>query len=166
MSLCGLNPSRENNLLPDQEVGAIKPRVRRASLNMADIKPNPDALHNMANRSPDQPVYMLNMLKYRDTAADGYRVNGLSGQEAYQVYGRKFAELNPKFGGEPIWMGRAIQSIIGSESWDIVILVRYPTRAHFVNMLADPEYQAIAPIRAAALADSRLIETEQLMGTA
>ncbi len=133
---------------------------------MADINPNQDALSDMANSNPDQPVYMLNLLKYRDAAATGYGVDGLSGQEAYQVYGRKFAELNPRFGGQPIWMGRALQSIIGSESWDTVILVRYPTRAHFVDMLADPEYQAIAPIRAAALADSRLIETEHLMGMA
>ncbi len=47
--------------------------------------------------------------------------------------------------------------------WDIVILVRYPSRSRFVSMLADPDYQAIAPIRAAALADSRLIETTQLL---
>jgi len=31
-------------------------------------------------------------------------------------------------------------------------------------MLADPDYQAIAPISAAALEDSRLVETEQFMG--
>jgi uncharacterized protein (DUF1330 family) len=63
-------------------------------------------------------------------------------------------------------MGKALRSIIGDESWHTVILVRYPTRAHFVNMLADPDYQAIAPIRAAALEDSRLVETEQLKGLA
>jgi uncharacterized protein (DUF1330 family) len=60
-------------------------------------------------------------------------------------------------------MGRALRSIIGSEDWDIVILVRYPTRRQFVAMFDDPEYQAIAPIRAAALADSRLIEMSQLL---
>jgi hypothetical protein len=32
-----------------------------------------------------------------------------------------------------------------------------------LNMLRDPDYQMIAPIRAAALADSRLIETSQLL---
>jgi uncharacterized protein (DUF1330 family) len=109
---------------------------------------------------------MLNLLKYRDTAATGFGVDGMSGREAYQVYGRKFAKLNPRFGGEPLWMGKALRSIIGDESWHTVILVRYPTRAHFVNMLADPDYQAIAPIRAAALEDSRLVETEQLKGLA
>ena len=41
-----------------------------------------------------------------------------------------------------------------------------PPGGHFINMLADPDYQAIAPIRAAAPEDSRLVETEQLKGLA
>ena len=60
-------------------------------------------------------------------------------------------------------MSRGIRSVIGPEDWDLVILVRYPTRRQFVAMLKDPDYQKIAPIRAAALADSRLIETTQLL---
>jgi uncharacterized protein (DUF1330 family) len=124
---------------------------------------DPEAFAAMANGEPDEPVVMLNLLRYRDQADSGFGVDGLSGREAYGVYGQRFAELHPKYGGEPIWMGRALRSIIGSEDWDIVILVRYPTRRAFVAMFDDPEYQAIAPIRAAALADSRLIEMSQLL---
>ena len=131
---------------------------------MSSIEPNQGALSAMAEQNPDEPVYMLNLLKFLDTAATGFGVDGMSGREAYQVYGGKFAKLNPRFGGEPLWMGKALRSLIGDESWHTVILVRYPTRAQFVNMLADPDYQAIAPIRAAALEDSRLVETEQLKG--
>ncbi|MDA1075213.1 MAG: DUF1330 domain-containing protein, partial [Proteobacteria bacterium] len=96
-------------------------------------------------------------------AADGAGVDGLSGRDAYSVYGKAFAKLHPRFGGEPLWMGKALHTIIGTEDWDIVILVRYPTRSQFVSMLKDPDYQAIAPIRAAALADSRLIEMDQIL---
>jgi hypothetical protein len=46
-------------------------------------------------------------------------------------------------------MGRALHSIIGPEAWDVVILVRYPTRRQFIAMLNDPDYRAMAPIRAA-----------------
>lgn len=122
-----------------------------------------DALAAMAAGALDEPVTMLNLLRYRDVAQSGHGVDGLSGREAYGVYGRKFAELGPRFGGEPVWMGRALQSLIGAEQWDIVILVRYPTRRQFVEMVKDPDYLAIAPIRAAALADSRLVEMEQLL---
>ena len=127
---------------------------------------NEGALATMAEGDLDEPVVMLNLLNYRDLAEPGFGVDGLSGREAYGVYGRKFAELNPRFGGEPIWMGRALNTIIGDEDWDVVILVRYPTRRQFLDMINDPDYQAISPIRAAALADSRLVEMSQLIPTA
>ena len=130
---------------------------------MGQIETNETAVAAMVDGDPDEPVVMLNLLNYRDLAEPGFGVDGLSGREAYGVYGRKFAELNPRFGGEPIWMGRAPNTIIGDEDWDIVILVRYPTRRQFVEMINDPDYRAIAPIRAAALADSRLIEMSQLL---
>lgn len=130
---------------------------------MSDTDARQEMLAAMATGDPDQPVVMLNMLRYRERAEAGFGVDGMSGQEAYGVYGRRFAKLNPRFGGEPIWMGKVLHSIIGAEEWDIVILVRYPTRQKFLDMLNDPDYQEIAPIRAAALSDSRLIEMNQLL---
>jgi uncharacterized protein (DUF1330 family) len=122
------------------------------------------ALDAMAEGDPDEPVVMLNLLRYREQAADGFGVDGLTGKEAYAVYGKRFGEdMHPKYGGEPIWMGRVHHTIIGAEEWDIAILVRYPTRRQFLAMIEDPDYRAIAPIRAAALADSRLIEMSQLL---
>lgn len=117
----------------------------------------------MAEGDLDQPVIMLNLLKYREVAEPGFGVDNISGRDAYEVYGRAFAELNPRFGGEPIWMGKANNTIIGDEDWDIAILVRYPTRRQFIAMFNDPDYHKISPIRAAALADSRIIETTQLL---
>jgi uncharacterized protein (DUF1330 family) len=55
-------------------------------------------------------------------------------------------------------MGRDAVTVVGSEQWDMAILVSYPTRQHFLDKMDDPNYQAIAPIRSAALADSRLLE--------
>ncbi len=130
---------------------------------MGQVHKNPEAMDAMAQGDPDEPVVMLNLLRYRDVAEPGLGVDGMTGREAYGVYGRAFAELNPRFGGEPIWMGQAHHVIIGDDDWDIVILVRYPTRKQFLDMFDDPDYQAIAPIRAAALADSRLVEMTQLL---
>ena len=129
------------------------------------VHADPDAIAKMSAKDPDEPVVMLNLLRYRDVAESGHGVDGLSGDAAFREYGRRFAELNPRFGGEPIWMGRADSTIIApdDERWDVVILVRYPTRRQFVAMMQDPDYRAIAPIRAAALEDSRLIETQQLL---
>ncbi len=117
----------------------------------------------LAEGDPNEPVVMLNLLRYREMAETGAGVDGMTGEEAYRTYGQKFAEFQPRFGGEPVWMGRGKHPIIGDEEWDIIILVRYPTRAQFVGMFNDPDYQAIAPIRAAALEDSRLLEMTQIL---
>ncbi|MEM7080051.1 MAG: DUF1330 domain-containing protein [Pseudomonadota bacterium] len=130
---------------------------------MVHIESDADRLRHMRTKNPDEPIVMLNMLRYRDTAAQGAGVDGLSGRAAYEAYGRRFAKLQPRFGGTPIWMGRADTTLIGAEGWDVIILVHYPSRRQFLDMLEDADYQAIAPIRSAALADSRLIETHQLL---
>jgi uncharacterized protein (DUF1330 family) len=130
---------------------------------MGIIHADYDVITQMLEGDPDEPVVMLNLLKYRDQAELGHGVDGLTGREAYGKYGQAFAELAPRFGGEPIWMGRGKHTVIGEEEWDIIILVRYPRRQLFVDMFNDPDYQAIAPMRAAALADSRLVESTQLL---
>ena len=130
---------------------------------IASINVEEGALELMSKGNLDEPVIMLNLLKYLDKAKFGFGVDGLTGKEAYQVYGKKFAGFHPKYGGEPIWMGRSHNSIIGKDDWDITILVRYPKRKNFIDMFNDPEYRAIAPIRAAALKDSRIIEMTQLL---
>ncbi|WP_416898854.1 MAG: DUF1330 domain-containing protein [Minwuia sp.] len=121
------------------------------------------ALEAMSGGDPDQPVVMLNLLRYRDVAEPGHGVDGLSGREAFDVYGRRLMKLNARFGVEPIWIGQSHRTVIGDEEWSAVMLVRYPSRRHFVEMMKDPDYLAISPIRAAALADSRLVETTQLV---
>tara|TARA_B110000008_G_scaffold215519_1_gene214855 strand:- start:909 stop:1322 length:414 start_codon:yes stop_codon:yes gene_type:complete len=129
---------------------------------LTDIEQN---LAIMGNGKLDEPVIMLNLLRYREVATEGFGVDGLSGRDAYGEYGRLFAKLHPRFGGEPIWMGKTHTTVIGleNERWDICILVRYPSRQHFLDMVHDNEYQKISPIREAALAESKLIEMSQLL---
>lgn len=130
----------------------------KASINVEE-----GALEIMSKGNLEEPVIMLNLLKYLDKAKKGFGVDGLSGREAYKVYGKKFAKFQPIYGGEPIWMGRVNNSIIGTDDWDITILVSYPKRKNFINMFNDPKYKDIAPIRAAALKDSRIIEMTELL---
>ena len=130
-------------------------------VNSTDVRK--DALKNMQKGNLDDPVVMLNLLKYLDFAKLGFGVDGLTGREAYEVYGEQFVKFQPKYGGEPLWMGRVHNSIIGTDDWDVVILVKYPTRRNFIDMFSDPNYLLIARIRAAALKDSRIIEMTQIL---
>ena len=133
---------------------------------MNDLNGDNPGLASMLEGDLSEPICMLNLLRYREMAEEGQGVDGLTGRAAYEKYGKLFAGLSSRYGGSPMWMGQALNTIIGAEDWDIVILVKYPTRQKFVDMMRDPDYQAIAVYRAAALADSRLIEMNEILHNA
>jgi uncharacterized protein (DUF1330 family) len=84
---------------------------------------------------------MLNLLRFKP---DG-------GRERYEEYGAAVAPLLAKVGGRVAYMGEANPVVIGTESWDMVLLVEYPTRQAFLDMVGSGEYQAIAHLRTEAL---------------
>ena len=75
-------------------------------------------------------VTMLNMLRFRETAAypDGQaRGVGAKGLRGLQCRGRMGHVAD--VGGKVIWFGRAGGTVIGpaGEAWDHIFLVRYPS---------------------------------------
>ncbi len=130
---------------------------------MPFIDSNPEALVAMGNADPTQPIVILNMLRFRETALEGFGVDGMSGRDAFMRYGQMNAEDDVTYGAEPIWVGPAHNTIIGDEKWDLVLLVRYPSRQHFIDKLNDATYLASAQVRAAALEASRAIELTQFL---
>ena len=119
------------------------------------------ALKQRALAEPDTPITMLNLLAYRDQADYGEREDEApcSGREAYQRYVAAAVACVQAVGGETVFAGPAAASVIGpeSESWDDVLLVRYPSAQALVDMLRSEDYQAIVHHRSAALRDSRLV---------
>jgi uncharacterized protein (DUF1330 family) len=117
----------------------------------------------LAGIPDDQPVVMINLLRYRDRAAypEGSGVEPCSGRDAYRRYGARSIGFITAVGGEVIWQGSTKAVLIGptSERWDKALLVRYPSKRAFLEMVGNPAYQAITFHRTAALEDSRLIAT-------
>ncbi|MFN8112653.1 MAG: DUF1330 domain-containing protein [Solirubrobacterales bacterium] len=111
---------------------------------------NPEAFREFLERSrsdDDGPVVMLNLLAMKP---DG-------GMAKYMEYGNAVAPILEGVGGAPIFTGTGTSALIGSSrDWDLVILVRYPSRAAFLQMIGSPEYQAIAHLRTEALEYSEL----------
>lgn len=104
--------------------------------------PNPDGVKAFSKRTAEEaPVVMLNLLAFRE---DG-------GRERYVEYGAAAAPLLEKVGGRIVFGGAASPVVIGAESWDMVALVEYPSRAAFLEMVGSPEYQEIAHLRTEAL---------------
>ncbi len=117
----------------------------------------------LSEADPDVPIVMLNLIRFRDTALDGYGCDGMSGQEAYAEYGRRLRALAADFPGNAFWVGDAGRTYIGpdDESWDLVLCVGYESVAIFRDMLASEIYQEAAQARTAAVADSRLVLMHQ-----
>ncbi len=127
---------------------------------MAYIDPTGEQIKRFVEEGPDGPLVMLNLLKFRDEAAyaDGSGEPGRSGAEAYAVYSETALQKVRGVGGSLFFTSPAHTPVIGPDGeWDMVALVRYPSREAFLSMVGDPEYQACTHHRTAALADSRLI---------
>jgi uncharacterized protein (DUF1330 family) len=114
--------------------------------------PNEQAMAAFAGRASDGPVYMLNLLEF---APDG-------GAERYGEYGVAVAPLLEMAGGKPVFAGRPAEHLIGEGSWDMMLLVSYPTRQAFLDMVSSPEYQEIEHLRSESLIRSELRAMDQL----
>lgn len=126
------------------------------------LEPSEEQIAGFLAPGDDQPIYMLNLLKYKDKAeyADG-RDTELSGRDAYQIYGVGVIERLASVNGGIIFSGTVSRLMLGEveELWDDVGIAMYPNRAAMLEMISSPEYQAIAVHREAGLAGQLNIET-------
>jgi uncharacterized protein (DUF1330 family) len=110
----------------------------------------PEAFEALLERSrseDDGAVVMLNLIALQP---DG-------GFEKYGEYGEAVAPLLEKAGGRILFSGTGGAALIGADqAWDLVLLVEYPSRAAFLEMIGSPEYQSIAHLRTEALTASEL----------
>ena len=135
---------------------------------MNTISPNTEQLEAFFQRDAAQPLMMLNVIKFREKAeypAD-YRAThddaDCSGLEAYLRYGEVATVKVAAAGGRIVCSGPAQQTFIGPPDvdWDIVAVVYYPSRAKFLEMVADPEYQASSVHREAGVLHMNLIQCD------
>lgn len=133
-----------------------------------EVEPSePERITEMMAPGPDGPVYMVNLLKFKDEAEyeDG-RETDLTGYEAYQLYGRAVMGILPDFEGEFVFAGDVTFLSLGQveELWDEIAIVRYPNRGALMAMSTSEAWQAASVHRAAGLAGQLNIETTGMMG--
>jgi uncharacterized protein (DUF1330 family) len=96
------------------------------------------------------PVVMLNLLRF----AEGRR-------GSYDEYARRIVPFLEKVGAQIVYAGDCSTALVAPEQhdWDAVLLVRYPSRAAFSQMVADPAYQEITGLRTDGLSEAVLQAT-------
>ena len=118
---------------------------------MSHIDPAAEQLKAFQSMPCDGPIVMINLLKFKSD----------DGRELYAKYGENTMPLLAERGGRVLYQGKGRMTIIGEEDWDTVILVEYPSRDAFFDMVTSDAYQTHVHYRTEALEDSRLICTQQ-----
>lgn len=93
----------------------------------------------------DSAVVMLNLIRFEP---DG-------GKQRYLEYLRMAKPILARFGAKILFGGDGLPVLTtGQEKgWDAVVLVQYPRRSAFKNMVADPEYQIAFKVGVSAISD-------------
>jgi uncharacterized protein (DUF1330 family) len=129
---------------------------------MGNVNPTREQIEELKNSADDKPVVMVNLLKFKKTTETGEQ-----GRKAYDRYGRNTMPILKEIGARVLYLGSVKQVFIGGEYdyWDQVLLVEYPSRKAFLQMIARPDYMQIHKDREMALENSALLATEPVVNT-
>ena len=114
------------------------------------IEPDKEHLEAVRAHGYEGPVVMLNLLRF-DTHNDD--------ESRFNTYAEEVMPLLAERGAEIVYAGTAAGTVIGGETWDRVILVRYPTKIAFLEMIESDAYRAVTHHRTQALLNYRLYMT-------
>jgi uncharacterized protein (DUF1330 family) len=114
------------------------------------VDPTGQDLKRFLEEDPGGPVVMLNLLRFKD-----------GGRDSYAEYGRAIGPFLDAVGGSLVYSGTCSTPVVAPDEheWDAILLVRYPSRQAFCEMVANPEYQKITHLRTEALSEAVLQPT-------
>jgi uncharacterized protein (DUF1330 family) len=111
----------------------------------------------------DGPVVMVNLVRLREHALNGEG----SGWDAYQRYSAAVVKLLKPRSATILWAGDVEGVALGipeANRWDYAVLVRYPSRAVFLEMLNSADYAVANIERENALADHVIFAVKETFG--
>lgn len=119
------------------------------------VDPTGSDLKRFLEEDPGGPVVMLNLLQF-----------AAGGRSGYEEYAREIVRFLHKVGGRIIYAGDNSTALVAPDGfdWHAVLLVQYPSRAAFSQMVADPDYQKITELRTNALSHAVLQATTPWTG--
>jgi uncharacterized protein (DUF1330 family) len=116
---------------------------------MSETKSNDAEFRKLAKNQNTGPVVMLNLLKFKP-----------GGAADYDRYSQVALPALTKIGAKVIYLGKANELLQGDEAWDYVLLVEYPSRKAFLQMISNPEYLKAHEFRLKACEQAVLYATD------
>lgn len=122
---------------------------------------NKEYAFTLATRAPEEdgPIYMVNLMKYREIAE--YDESGagkspiISGRDADDQYNP--ASILNKLGAAIVFVADVERTEVGIDDWDRIAIVRYPTRLSFVEMQSRKDFGEKHKHKAAGMLRTTLI---------
>ncbi len=119
---------------------------------MNTIEINQDQFRELLKNPNEKPFVMLNLLKFKK---DG-------GRKSYARYIKEANRFVEEVGGKLLLFSRPKELLTGTETWDILMLVQYPSRKAFIEMANNVEYLKIHSFREEALENAVLYATDEI----
>ena len=113
-----------------------------------------------------RPIYMLNAMRYHPELKRGPGMEGVPGTpaEANATYEKAVTPILLRLGAYPLFGGETMELRVDGKAhsnldrfdpaiddWSRILVVRYPSRRAFFELLSDPRWLKFAPYKIAAL---------------
>jgi uncharacterized protein (DUF1330 family) len=119
---------------------------------MNTIKINHDQFRELLKNPNEKPFVMLNLLKFKKEG----------GKKSYARYLKEANKYVEEVGGKLLLFSRPKELLTGTETWDLLMLVKYPSRKAFIEMANNAEYLKIHSFREEALENAVLYATDEI----
>ena len=120
---------------------------------MSDLVPTPEQLKAFQESPYEGVIWMWNLLRFHESE---------EARASYQRYVEEVKSLVENRGGRILVRAKGELTVIGPDGWDEALVIEYPNRAAFLDMITSDEYRAIGHFRQDAIVDSRLYMTSEM----
>lgn len=155
------NPGVVTGKLSPQEIDQALESAKRLPIPPERKGPILKAVRTWAEADDGKPFYMLNLMRFYKEVQKIPGAPAFAGTpEQANAYYESLATamLVPNAGSAPVLANTQGSNVMSSNSdapeldnWSRVLLVRYPNRRAFLQLIADPRYATIEPYKAMAL---------------
>ena len=109
------------------------------------IEPAAADLEAFRKGDDGRPFVLVQLLRFSE-----------GGRDKYLQYSATAQPILRALGAQVLYAGECVKPLVAGEgqAWDAVVVIRYPSRSAYVQMLGDPGFKALAELRRAALREA------------
>jgi len=119
------------------------------------IEPTAADLERFRKGDNGRPFVLVQLLRFTER-----------GRDKYLQYSATAQPILRALGGQVLYAGECVEPLaaVEGQAWDAIVVVRYPSRSAYVQMLGDPGFRAIADLRRGALREAVFLPMDDWPG--